>query len=492
MKDKKVVIIGGGFAGLATAGLLAKEGLQVTLLEKNTTLGGRARVLREKGFTFDMGPSWYMMPDVFDAYFALFGHKTSDLLDLVRLPIHYKIFFPHGKTYEISKDLQKNFDLFQKNEPDGEKKLKNFLAKSEYLYKSAMKDLVFQDYESYAPLLKPSLLMKLFTLDIFRSFHASVKSQITNPDLQKILEFTTVFLGGSPYNTPAFYNLITHTDFNMGIFYPMGGIGKVIDALELLCRENKVEIKMSQDVQKIHVENGKASKVITSTGEYDADFVVSSADYHFSETQLLEDKWQTYPEAYWDKKVLSPSAFILYLGVKGKLKNISHHNLYFEDSWEEHFKTVYGKSTWPDKPSLYFHCPSVTDLKVAPEGCETMMVLVPVAAGLDDSQKTREMYYLKTIKTIETIIGEKITDRIIMKKIFAHSDFTQAYNAYKGSAFGIAHTLFQTALFRPRNRSAKVNNLYYAGQYTNPGVGMPICLISAQIVKNAILRNIRH
>ncbi|MEI6326855.1 MAG: phytoene desaturase family protein [Candidatus Roizmanbacteria bacterium] len=488
MNTKKVVVIGGGIAGLSTAALLAKDGLQVTLLERNATLGGRGRVLREKGFTFDMGPSWYMMPDVFEDYFKLFGQDISHYLNLVRLPVHYKIFFPQNKTYEISKDLENNLDLFEKNEPNGREKLKSYLAKSKYLYDTAMHDLVFQDYQSYKPFLSFSLLSKLFTLDIFRSFHDSIKSQFSNPHLQKILEFTTVFLGGSPYNTPAFYSLISHTDFNMGIFYPMGGMGKIFEALEMLCKENGVDIQTNQDVSKICVENGAASKVMTTTGEYDADIVVSSADYHFSETRLLESKWQTYPESYWQKKVLSPSAFVMYLGLNTRLKNISHHNLYFEDSWEKHFNTVYGKSSWPEKPSFYFHCPSVTDQSVAPQDGETLMVLVPVAAGLEDTDEIREKYYLKIIQSLETILGEKISDKIVMKKIFAHTDFSQAYNAYKGSAFGIAHTLFQTALFRPLNQSAKVRNLYYSGQYTNPGVGLPVCLISAQIVRNAIMK----
>jgi phytoene desaturase len=487
--NKKVVIIGGGIGGLSTAALLAKNGYQVTILEKNEMLGGRARKYVENGYTFDMGPSWYMMPDVFRSYFELLGKDINNYLNLKKLPIHYKVFYDNGHNYVINENLDDVAFQFEQAEKGAGENLKKYLKKSKNLYQLATDEMVFFDYKTIWPLINPKFLFKLPILSLLRSFHKDVSSYFKNTELQKIIEFTTVFLGGSPYNTPAFYELISHTDFNQGIFYPQGGIFKIIEALEKICLEFGVKIETSVEVKKIMVEKGTAKQIISDNKVYDADMIVCNADYQFVETKLLEEKWQTYNASYWNKKTLSPSGFIIYLGLDKQFPKLEHHNLYFNNSWENGFKSVYKKPAWPENPSYYVHVPSRTDDSVAPENNETMMILVPVAAGLNDSDKIRDKQAEEVIKHLESIIGESITAHIRLKKIYSHRDFISDYNAFKGCAFGLAHTLDQTAMFRPKNFSKKVNNLYFVGQYTNPGVGMPTTLISSQIVANLIKKN---
>lgn len=484
--DKKVVIVGGGIGGLSTAALLAKNGYRVTVLEKNEILGGRARKYVENGYTFDMGPSWYMMPDVFKSYFKLLGKDINDYLDLKKLPVHYKVFYDNGNTYTINENLEDVKSQFEKAEKGAGDNLKKYLEKSEKLYQLATDKMVFFDYKTLWPLIKPSLLFKLPIISLLKSFHKDIASYFKNPELQKIIEFTTVFLGGSPYNTPAFYELISHTDFNQGIFYPQGGIFKIIEALEKICLEFGVEIKTSTEVKEIIVEDGLAKKVVCEQDSYETDFVVCNADYRFVETQLLDKKWQTHNDNYWNKKTLSPSGLIIYLGLDKKFTKLEHHNLYFNNSWEKGFEAVYKEPSWPDKPSYYVHVPSRTDSSVAPENHETMMILVPVAAGLNDSDDIREKHTNEVIKHLEGIAGEAITPHIKLMRIYSHRDFIADYNSFKGCAFGLAHTLTQTAMFRPKNFSKRVGNLYFVGQYTNPGVGMPTTLISSQITVNLI------
>jgi phytoene desaturase len=485
-KDKKVVVVGGGIAGLATAALLGKDGYKVTVLEKNPFWGGRASVYEEDGFIFDKGPSWYMMPEVFDHYFSLFGKKTQDFYQLKKLEVHYKVFLDDKKCYTIYDDFEKNIALFESIEKGGGEKLKKILNQAKFLYEKAMNDLVMLDYSSSSQILNLNILRFLFVSKLFKSLHKEIAKYFKNKDLQKILEFTTVFLGGSPYNTPAFYLLVFYADFKLGIYYPMGGMYKVVEALLKLCQENNVSLINNKPVISYRFEKNKIIAVKTPTIEYPADIVVFAGDYFFNETKLLPKKFQTYNQSFWKRKTLSPSAFIIYLGIEKKIKNAEHHNLYFSQSWEDGFQAIYQKRKWPENPSYYVHIPTKNDPGMAPEGCETLMFLVPVAPGLDDNDDLRERFSEKIIKHFENLIGEKLNETIKVKKIFAHRDFINQYNAYQGSAFGLAHTLLQTAVFRPKNKSKKVKNLYYAGQYTNPGIGVPPCLISAQITANLI------
>jgi len=473
---------------LATAALLARDGYDVTVLEKNDFLGGRASFFRGKGYFFDKGPSWYMMPEVFDHYFSLFHKKTSDFYELKRLQTHYQVLFEPRTSYLISDNPQSNAKLFEKVEKGASLQFKKYLAESRFIYDNAMRDLVMLDYSSLSQLLKPKLLYYMSRFNLFTNLHAHVAKYFSNKYLQKILEFTTVFLGGSPYNTPAFYSLVAHADFNLGIFYPMGGMHEIVKALTSLCREQGVKILQKHQVTKINISDRKITGVHAGSQLFDADYVISAMDYRNFEVNLLPEKAQTYPQKYWAKKTLSPGAFIIYLGINKKLNNVEHHNLFFDQSWETHFKTVFDAQTWPEKPSYYVHMPSKTDPQVAPAGGEALMFLVPVAPGLSSDTAQKESFAEKIISHFEKIIGEKIRPHIVFKKIYSHENFIDQYSAHMGAAFGLAHTLSQTAVFRPKNKSQKIQNLYYVGQYTNPGVGVPICLLSAQITRNLIIR----
>lgn len=483
--SKEVIIIGGGFSGLATAALLAKDGFKVKLFEKNKKLGGRAMYFERDGYFFDMGPSWYMMPEVFERFFESVGKDINKEIDLKKLESHYKIWI-EDRAYNIVKDRKKNLEEFEKNEKGAGEALEKYLKRSEYIYINALKELVYLDYDNPLKLLKPSIFFKLFEMNLFETFHNYIARQFKNRDLQKVLEFVTVFLGGSPYNTPAFYSLISHTDLNMDIFYPMGGIYTVITAMERICREFGVEIHMEEPITELLIENGKTVGIKTEKGEYRSDLVINSSDMHFFETKVLPEKYQSYPQSYWNKAVMSPSAFNIYLGLDTQIPNIEHHNLFFSETWDEHFKEVYENPTWPDTPSYYFHVPSKSDPKVAPKDGETVFILVPVAPGLKDDEKSREEFAEKVLDHFSNLVKMDVRKHIKVKQLFSHSNYEKIYNAYKGSAFGLAHTLFQTAIFRPLNRSKKIKNLYYVGQYTNPGVGMPIALLSAEIVRRMV------
>ncbi len=482
------IVVGAGISGLAIAALLAKDGHNVTVLEKNSFIGGRASYFSQDGYFFDKGPSWYMMPEVFDNYFALFGKKTSDYYTLKKLQTHYKVFFDSKKTYSITANLKANAKRFEQTEKGAGDKFAQYLAESKFLYEEAMENLVMLDYTSFTQLLNLQVLRHLFRMKLFTNLHSYVAQYFSNKDLQKIIEFTTVFLGGSPYNTPAFYSLVAHADFNLGIYYPMHGMHEVVRALTGLCRSLGVTIRTNHEVSKIIASDQHITQVVANSKSFNSDVVISSMDYRNFEVSILPEQYQTYPKKYWENKTLSPGAFIIYLGINKKLKRIEHHNLYFHNSWEDHFTKVFDNKEWPENPSYYVHMPSKTDPSVAPPGCEALMFLVPVAPGLDDTQKTRTIFGNKIIAHFESITGERISPFIKVKRIFAHQDFIREYRAFSGSAFGLAHTLLQTAIFRPKNKSKKLNNLYYVGQYTNPGVGVPICLLSAQITRNLIHR----
>jgi phytoene desaturase len=428
-----------------------------------------------------------MMPQVFEDYFQLFGYHTSDLLHLKRLTTHYKIFLDHPlRTYAIKQDLKQNLNLFKQHEPQGDQKLKKFLHHSQTLYHQAMQHLILNDYHQISQLLNPATLKALLSFNLFQNYHQLTQKYFTNPDLQKILEFPTVFLGGSPYNTPSFYSLLAHTDFNLGLYHPLGGISTIITALTKLARQNHVTINTNEPVTHINIKNHQPQSVTTTQKTYPTNIVISSADYHHTETQLLDPPYQTHPEKTWTKKTIAPSAFLIYLGLKQQIKPLEHHNLYFNPSWQTHFRTVYKNPQWPTQPSYYVHVPTRTDSTLAPKGKDTLIILVPVAPDLKDTPQIRHQFSTQVIHHLSQLTHTNIQNLIQCQHIFAHSDFTSHYHAYQGTAFGLAHTLMQTGPFRPRNYSKKVKNLYYTGQYTNPGVGMPMAILSAQITANLI------
>jgi len=486
MSSGEVIIIGSGFSGLATAALCAKQGFHVVVVEKNDQPGGRASVWKEGGFTFDMGPSWYLMPDVFERYFAEFGKKPEDLMNLVRLDPSYRVFFGEGDTMDIHADLNKNLANFDKMEENGAEKMKKYLESARYQYDIAMNEFIYKDYQHLTDFFNRKLVMEGAKLHMFDKLDHYAQRFFQNPKIRKILEYNIVFLGGTPYNTPALYALMSHVDFNLGVWYPIGGMGKLVEAFYKLGESHGVEYRFNEEVKKIEIEKKRAKKVVTNSDTYEADIFVVNADYAYAETQLLDKKHQTHPQKYWEGKSIAPSALLFFLGLNKRLDNLIHHNLYFHPDWEKHFDTIFKKPAWPDEPSYYVSCPSKTDDSVAPKDGENIFILVPVAPGLDDNPKIREIYYEKILGHLENLIKESIKDSVVVKRSFAHNDFSQLYNAYKGTALGFAHTLRQTAIFRPRHKSKKVQNLYYTGHYTHPGIGVPMVVISSQILSKVI------
>lgn len=486
MKEK-VVIIGAGFGGLGSACILAKAGYDVTVVEKNSHLGGRANVHKAQGYTFDMGPSWYLMPDVFEHFFDLLGEKVEDHLDLVRLGPSYRIFFKDSDRHpviDIFSDLQKDLATFEMLEPGSTQKVQKYLDRAKMQYEIAYDRFMFKNYSSIKDFLSFEMMTKGSKLSVFSKMDGYVRKYFKSDEMQKIMQYTLVFLGSSPYNTPALYSIMSHIDFNMGVFYPQGGISKIPEALVSIAKKHGAKFMTDTAVDHIETQNGKAKQVVLEDGnKLEADVVVSNADIHHTETKLLSQEYRTYSTSYFEKATLAPSALIMYLGVDGEVPEFVHHNLVFSKDWKKNFAEIFDSPMWPTDPSLYICNPNKTDPHVAPEGKENMFVLVPIAPGLDYTQNELEAYSDKILELIEkTCKIQNFRKRIEYKKLFCSKDFESLYNSYKGSALGLAHTLRQTAVFRPDTKSKKVENLYYVGANTNPGIGMPICLMSAELV----------
>ena len=487
-----VIVIGAGFAGLATAGMLAKKGYAVTVIEKNEQCGGRAGMIREKGFSFDMGPSWYLQPEVFEQWFNELGRKTSDYYKLKRLDPSYRIFFSPNDIVDIAADLKTNLETFERIEPGSAEKFKKYLEDAKYKYDVSLRDFLYKVYRTIFDLISFRVMAEGLKLHIFEKFDNHARRYFKEEKLRKILEYPVVFLGGSPKNTPAIYSLLAHADYNLGVWYPHGGMNAVAVAMEHVCKELGVRFKYNSPVRRIIVEHGRASGVETPKGIVTADAIVSNADYVHTELSLLEPKYRSYSSSYWAKRTMAPSAFILYLGVKKRLTKFKHHNLFFANDWEVHFDQIFGKKPdWPEKPSYYVCAPSKTDNSVAPKGMENLFVLVPVALGLEDDEKTREEYANKIISHLEAVAGESFEKDIVVKKIFSQRDFIGRYNSYKGTALGLAHTLFQSVLWRPSSISKKLPGLFFAGQYTHPGIGVPMCLISGTMTSYYVDRELK-
>lgn len=480
----RAVIVGAGFGGLSVAALLAKGGFDVTVIEKNEQPGGRASVHRDRGFTFDMGPSWYLMPDVYNRFFAEFGKSPGDYFPLARLDPSYRVFFGDERVADVSADLEKNYALFESFEPGGAEKLKGYLAESEETYGITIDDLLYRDYRSIFDFFDWRLLSKGRKLSPLENLETYVRKRFSSDEARKIVQYSIGFLGGSPRNTPSFYHIMTHIDMNMGVWYPDGGMRAVVQALVKLGREFGVEYRYNEPATAIDVEGGTARRVVTPAGAYETDVVVVNADYPFAEMHLLPESSRSYPASYWEKKVLAPSTFVAYLGVNREIAKLAHHNIFLEQDWEEGFELIFDprKASWPANPSFYVNVPSRTDTTAAPKGTDTLFVLAPLAPGLEDTPALRERFYNHLMSRMEEILGENILDAVVTRRIFALSDFADRYNAYRGTALGLTHTLRQTALWRPAHRSKKVGNLYYTGQYTHPGIGVPMTLISSQIV----------
>ena len=478
---KNAVIIGAGFAGLAAACCLAQDGFSVTVLEKNDQPGGRARVWKRDGFTFDMGPSWYWMPDVFEEFFARFGKKPSDYYNLIRLDPSYRVVFGEEDFVDLPADYATLKASFESIEPGSGARLEDFLAQAEYKYRVGMGDYVRRPSLSLWEFADVRLIRESFRIQMLQSMRSHVSRYFKNERLQRILEFPVLFLGGTAREIPAMYSLMDYADIVGGTWYPNGGMVKVSEAMETLAKSLGVRIIYGAEAKHISVENNRAAGVQTEGENYSADTIIAAGDYHFIEQNLLAPEWRTYDEAYWEKRVMSPSSLLFYLGLNRRLKNLRHHNLFFDEGLEQHAEEIYHIPRWPTKPLFYACCPSLTDPTVAPEGGENLFLLMPVAPDLPDNDATREKYYQLMMTRLERLTDQPIRDAVIVKRSYAHSDFIADYHSYKGNAYGLANTLMQTACFKPRLQSRKLPNLFYAGQLTVPGPGVPPSLISGQI-----------
>ena len=482
MKD--IVVIGAGYGGLVASALLAKEGHNVTVIEKNEQPGGKASLLKKDGFQFDMGPSWYMWPQAFEKFFEEFGEDATDFLELKQLDPSYRVFFDDGEIIDVSSDIEKNYAIFDKLEENGAEKLRQYLEVCKKQYDIAMDGFVYRTYNSIFDFFTPSMVANGLRLKAFSNYHKGVKKYFKNHKAQKLLEWITVFLGGDPRNVPGMYCMMSYLDHHHGIYYPKGGMNGLAQKIYEIALENGVKFKFNEAVTKINVEGKLANNVVTENREYLADLVVNNADYHHGDTQLLEEKIQTYKSNYWNKKTMAISMHLAYIGVNRKIDSLTHHNYFFNEDWNNHFDQIFKTPQWPDNPNFYVCCPSRIDNNVAPEGMENLFFLVPVASDLEDSDSIRESYFDKILDKFENWTGEKIKNDIVVKSLFTHRDFKSRYNAYKGTGLGMAHTLWQTAVFRPKHKSSKVKNLYYTGQYNHPGVGVPTTVISSQVLVN--------
>lgn len=482
--SKKVIIIGSGFSGLSAACYLAKSGCDVTVLEKHDSVGGRARKFEKNGFTFDMGPSWYWMPDVFEKFFADFGKKVSDYYELERLSPSYRVYFSDGPL-DIPSDIDDMYQLFESIETGSAKKLKQFLKEAEYKYQVGMNDLVYKPGLSLTEFMNADFLKGVFKLDVFNSISSHIRKLFKNPKLVQLLEFPVLFLGALPQNTPALYSLMNYADIVGGTWYPKGGMVQIVYAMQKLAIELGVKFEFNVDINKINVQHSKVNQLVSNKTFTDFDAVVSSADYHFTE-QLLEKPYRNYSDKYWQSRKMAPSSLIFYLGVNKRLPNLLHHNLLFDEDFEMHAKEIYTTPKWPTNPLIYVNCTSLTDKTVAPEGNETVFVLIPIAPDLVESDEVKNHYFDLVIKRIEKHIGVSFKDNIVFRRDYAGSDFIKDYNSFKGNAYGLANTLSQTAILKPKLINKKVKNLFYTGQLTVPGPGVPPSLISGKLVANQV------
>ena len=485
----KIIVIGSGFSGLSAACCLAKQGHQVTVLEKNESPGGRARQFKDAGYTFDMGPSWYWMPDVFERFFAKFDHKVSDFYELIRLDPSYQMLFSGTEKYVIPADFQQLRNLFEAIEPGSATQLDLFLQQAEIKYNLGMQDFVFRPGNSLFEFVTLESLKGALKLDLLHSFHKHIRKFFQHPKLIELLTFPILFLGATAKDTPALYSLMNYADLKLGTWYPKGGMYEIIKGMVKLAQSLGVDFHYNQEVKKIAVAHHRATSVVTPEQSWEADVVVASADYNYIEMNCLDTKYQSYNKSYWDSRTMAPSSLIYYLGVTKKIEGLLHHNLFFDEDLDQHSREIYTTPKWPSKPLFYVSATSKTDQSVCPPGHENLFVLVPVAPGLNDTEEVREHYYNKVMDRMENKLGTEVRSFVDFKRSYAHSDFDRDYHAFKGNAYGLANTLGQTAFLKPKLKSKKVSNLYYTGQLTVPGPGVPPSLISGQIVANEISKN---
>ncbi len=495
---KKAVIIGSGFAGLSAASYMAKAGWQVIVLEKHDIPGGRARKFSDAGFTFDMGPSWYWMPDVFETYFNSFGKKVADYYELSRLDPSYRVYWQNSQM-DVPANYSKLRDLFESMETGAADQLDVFLNEAAYKYEVGINKLVRKPGRSVAEFLDMDLAKGLLKLDVFTSMKKHVGKYFKHPQLRFLMEFPVLFLGALPEQTPALYSLMNYADIKLGTWFPKDGMYAIVDGMYRLAKELGVQFQFNQNVQSINIEDGSARSVSASSttdtsqlNQFEADVVIGAADYHFIESSLLPLQYRSYNEAYWNNRTMAPSCLIYYVGLNRKVKNLLHHSLFFDVDFQQHGHEIYSDPKWPTEPLFYLSATSVTEPETAIPGGETLFFLIPVAAGLKgDTEELRDLYFDKILNRFEQLTGENIQDAIVYKKSYSVSDFVSDYNAFKGNAYGLANTLLQTAILKPSVKSKKVRNLFYTGQLTVPGPGVPPALISGEIVSKEIVKEFK-
>jgi len=480
---RTITIIGSGFSALAASCYLAKEGYDVTILEKNNTVGGRARQFAKDGFTFDIGPTWYWMPDVFEKFFNDFGRKPSDYYHLEKLNPAYEVYFNTLDSIKIPDNLPEILDIFEKEEKGSAWHLDNFLINAKFNYDVAIKDLVYNPGISITELITPVTIKKVN--QFFTSIRTTVRKKIKSHKLRQIMEFPVLFLGAKPSNTPSFYSFMNYADFGLGTWHPKGGMYEVVDAMVTLAVSLGVKIETNQNVEKIVVNKGIVEGVVSNGEMIKSDVVLSGADYHHTET-LLDEEYRGYSEKYWDSKIFAPSSLLFYVGFDKKIENVSHHTLFFDTDFDVHANAIYDNPKWPDKPLFYASFPSKTDSIIAPNGKEAGIFLIPIAPGIEDTPEIREKYFQNIISRFEQLTNQKVTDSILFKESYCVNDFIKDYNSYKGNAYGLANILTQTAFLRPKIKSKKVQNLFFTGQLTVPGPGVPPSIISGKIVSDLI------
>jgi len=483
---RHIIIIGSGFSSLSSACHLANAGYKVTILEKNSTIGGRARKFEKDGFKFDMGPTWYWMPDVFEKFFKDFKKKPSDYYQLQRLTPAYQVYFGKDNAITIPGSLNEIFDVFEEEEEGSSKHLESFLNSAKFNYEVAINDLVYKPGESITELINFTTLSK--ANQFFSSISSTVRKKIKSEKLRQILEFPVLFLGAKPTNTPSFYSFMNYADFGLGTWHPKGGMYEVVKGFVKLAEDLGVEILTNQNVEKIEVVNGNVKGVVSNGNFMKADIVISGADYHHTET-LLNKNYRMYSEQYWEKKTFAPSALLFYVGFNKKIKNVAHHTLFFDTSFDVHAQDIYDNPKWPKDPLFYASFSSITDASFAPDSKEAATFLIPLAPGLTDIPEVREEYFLKIMERLENLTGQNLKDQVLFKESYCVNDFVNDYNSYKGNAYGLANTLFQTAFLRPKIKSKKVKNLFFTGQLTVPGPGVPPAIISGKIVSDMVIKN---
>ncbi len=480
---KEIKIVGSGFSSLAASCYLAKDGYNVTIYEKNATIGGRARQLKKDGFTFDIGPTWYWMPDVFERFFADFDKKPSDYYQLIKLSPAYQVYFGVNEFVTIADNLPEIIATFESIETGSGKKLDSFMKEAQSNYNIAIKDLVYRPGVSPIELITPQTVLKVN--QFFSNISRDIRKRFKNKKLVQILEFPVLFLGAKPSDTPSFYSFMNFADFGLGTWHPKNGMYSVILAMETLAKELGVTIQTNSNIEKIEVIDGKATALIINGNKIETDIILSGADYHHTET-LLDEKYRAYSEKYWKSRVFAPSSLLFYVGFDKKIENVEHHSLFFDVDFDVHAQDIYDNPKWPENPLFYASFPSKTDEYSAPKDKEAAIFLIPLAPGLEDNNDLREFYFEKIITRLENLTQQKLKNNIIFKESFCVNDFIADYNSYKGNAYGMANTLLQTAFLRPKLKSKKVKNLYFTGQLTVPGPGVPPALISGKLVADLI------